>query len=60
MEQTVFDYGENWLLTFVCTYNSTVIQWPSLLQYHISLSGNDTVLCKSNASEMREFHSLFT
>ena len=32
MEQRVFDYGANWLLTIVPTYNSTVIQLPSLLQ----------------------------
>ena len=32
MEQSVFDYGANWLLTIVPTYNSTVIQLPSLLQ----------------------------
>ena len=32
MEQSVFDYGANWLLTIVPTYNLTVIQLPSLLQ----------------------------
>ena len=32
MEQSVFDYGANWLLTIVPTYNSTVTQLPSLLQ----------------------------
>ena len=32
MEQRVFDYGANWLLLIVPTYNSTVIQLPSLLQ----------------------------
>ena len=32
MEQSVFDYGANWRLTIVPSYNSTVIQLPSLLQ----------------------------
>ena len=32
MEQSVFDYGANWLLTIMPSYNSTVIQLPSLLQ----------------------------